>query len=80
MRVHASHFPSNEVQDETEDRGSTPVSANDWGNNTAVMAALIEFAPYWASLVLLHATQLDRAILFDRGTPSWQLFALVPTK
>ena len=27
-RVFASHFPSDEVQDETEVRGSTPVVAN----------------------------------------------------
>ena len=33
-RVFASHFPSDEVQNEAEIRGSTPVSANDWGKNT----------------------------------------------
>jgi hypothetical protein len=32
-RVFASHLPSDEVQNEAEVRGSTPVSANDWGKN-----------------------------------------------
>ena len=32
-RVFASYFPSDEVQNEAEVRGSTPVSANDWGKN-----------------------------------------------
>jgi len=57
-RVFASHFPSDEVQNEFEIRGSTPVSANDWGKNTAAVAVLIEFALYWASLILLRAVQL----------------------
>ena len=48
----ASHFPSDEVQYETEIRGSTPVSANDWGKNTTPVAVFIEFALYWASLIL----------------------------
>jgi len=43
-RVFASHFPSDEVQDETEVRGSTPVSANDWGKNTAAVTVLIKLA------------------------------------
>jgi hypothetical protein len=46
--VFASHFPSDEVQNEVEIRGSTPVSANDWGKNTTPVAVLIEFALYWA--------------------------------
>ena len=32
--VFASHYPSDEVQNEAEISGSTPVSANDWGKNT----------------------------------------------
>ena len=32
-RVFASHFPSDEVQNEAEVRGSLPVSANDWGKD-----------------------------------------------
>jgi len=39
-------------------RGSTPVSANDWGNNTTAVAVLIKFVLYWASLILLRAVQL----------------------
>jgi hypothetical protein len=42
--VFASHFPSDKVQNEAEIRGSTPVSANDWGKNTTAVAVLIEFA------------------------------------
>jgi len=42
--VFASHFPSDEVQNEAEIRGSTPVSAKDWGKNTTPLAVLIEFA------------------------------------
>ena len=57
-RVFASHFRSDEVQDEAEVRGSTPVSANDWGKNTTLVAVLIEFALYLASLILLRAMQL----------------------
>jgi len=53
--VFASHFPSDKVQNEAEIRRSTPVSANDWGKNTAPVAVLIEFALYWASLILLRA-------------------------
>ena len=34
-RVFAGHFPSDVVQNEAEIRGSTPVSASDWGKNTA---------------------------------------------
>ena len=52
-RVFASHF-----QNESEVTGSTPVSANDWGKNTTTVAVLIEFALYWASLILLRAVQL----------------------
>ena len=54
----ASHFPIDEVQNEAEIRGSTPVSANDWCKNTTPVAVLIEFALYWASLILLRAMQL----------------------
>ena len=54
----ASHFPSDKVQNEAEIRGSTPVSANDWGKKTTPVAVLIEFALYWASLILLRAMQL----------------------
>ena len=54
----ASHFPSEKVQNEAENRGGTPVSANDWGKNTTPAAVLIEFALYWASLILLRAMQL----------------------
>jgi hypothetical protein len=46
-RVFASYFPSDEVQNEAEVRGSTPVSANDWGKNTAAVAVLIKFALNW---------------------------------
>jgi len=42
----SGYFPSDEVQDETEVRGSTPVSANDWGKNTAAW-------PYSLSLLSL---------------------------
>jgi hypothetical protein len=61
--VFASHFPRNEVQDEAEVKGSTPVSANDRGKNTAAVAVLIEFALYWASLVFLLAMQLEVKLL-----------------
>ena len=54
----ASHFPSDEVQNEAEIRESTPESANDWGKNTTPAAVLIEFALYWASLILLRAMKL----------------------
>ena len=37
-RVFASHFPSNEVQNEAEIRGSTPVSANDWGKKLSSLS------------------------------------------
>jgi len=49
----ASHFPSDEVQNEAEVRGSPPVSANDWGKNTTAVAVLIKFALKfnWASLI-----------------------------
>ena len=57
-RVFASHFPSDEVQNEAEIRGSTPVSANDWGKNATPVAVLIESVLYWASLILLRAMQL----------------------
>jgi hypothetical protein len=53
--VFASHFRSDEVQDEAEVRGSTPVSADDWGKNTTAVAVLIEFALYLAFLVFLRA-------------------------
>lgn len=59
----ASHFPSDEVQDEAEVRGSTPVSANDWGKNTPVVAVLIKFALNWASLIFLRAMQLKVELL-----------------
>jgi hypothetical protein len=36
-----------------------PVSVNDWGKNTTTVAVLIEFALYWASLILLRAEQLQ---------------------
>ena len=45
-RVFASHFPSDEVQNETGVRGSTPVSANDWGKNMAAW-------PYSLSISIL---------------------------
>ena len=57
-RVFASYFQSDEVQNEAEVRGSTPVSANDWGKNTAAVAVLIKFALNWASLIFLRAMQL----------------------
>ena len=53
-RVFASHF-----QNESEVTGSTPVSANDWGKNTTAVAVLIKFALNWASLIFLHAMQLE---------------------
>jgi len=40
-----------------------PVSANDWGKNTTHVAKLIEFALYWASLILLRAMQLKFELL-----------------
>jgi len=58
-RVFASHSPSDEVQNEAQVRGSTPVSANDLGKNTAAMAILIKFTLYWASLIFLRAMQFD---------------------
>ena len=58
-RVFASYFPSDEVQDEAEVRGSNPVSANDWGKNTAAVAVLIKFALNWASLIFLRAMHLE---------------------
>jgi hypothetical protein len=61
--VFASHFPSDEVQNEAEIRGSTPVSANDWGENTAAAAVLIEFALNWAPLIFLRAMQLKVELL-----------------
>jgi len=48
-----SHFPCDEVQNEAEVRGSTPVSASDWGKNTAA----------WASLISLCAMQLEVELL-----------------
>ena len=39
-RVFASYFPSDEVQDEAEARGSTPISANDWDKSTALLSSL----------------------------------------
>ena len=39
--VFASHFPSDEVQDETEVRGSIPVATNDWAKNTIAVVVLI---------------------------------------
>jgi len=61
--VFASHFPSDEVQDEAEVRRSTPISADDLSKNTAAVAVLIEFALYWASLVFLRAMQLEVELL-----------------
>jgi len=40
--VFVSYFPSDEVQDETDIRVSSPVSANEWGEKTAAMAVLID--------------------------------------
>ena len=62
-RVFASHFPSDEVQDEAEVRGSTPVSANDWGKNMAAVAVLINFALYWPSMISMRAMQLEVELL-----------------
>ena len=45
--VLASHFPSDEFQDWTEVRGSTLVSANDWGENTAAPCCVL----YWVTIV-----------------------------
>ena len=59
----ASHFPSDEVQDEAEVRGSTPVSANDWGKNMAAVAVLINFALYWPSMISMRAMQLEVELL-----------------
>ena len=68
----ASHFPSDEVQDVAEVRGSIPVSTSDWGARTRplwpyslnsllrpAVAILIQFALYWASLISLRAMQLE---------------------
>jgi hypothetical protein len=60
-------FPD-EVQNEAEVRGSTPVSANDWGKNTAAVAELIKFALYWASLIFLRIMQLEFELLCANGT------------
>jgi len=57
------HFPSDEVQNEAVVRGSTPVSANNWGKNTAAMAILIQFAFNWASLIFLRAMQFEVGLL-----------------
>jgi hypothetical protein len=65
--VFASHFPSDEVQSEAKVRRSTPVSANDWGKNKTAVVALIEFALYWASLILLLAMQLEVKLLSPIG-------------
>ena len=54
-----SHFPSDEVRDEAEVRGSTPVPGSDWGKNTAAVAVLIKFALYWASMISLPAMLLE---------------------
>ena len=62
-RVFASHFPSDEVQNEAEVRRSTPVSARDWSKNTSAVAVLIKFALYWASLIFLRAMQLEVELL-----------------
>ena len=59
----ASHFPSDEVQNEAEVRRSTPVSARDWSKNTSAVAVLIKFALYWASLIFLRAMQLEVELL-----------------
>jgi len=45
-RVFASHFPSDEVQDEAKVRKNTPASANDWGKNTAAVVVFVEFDLY----------------------------------
>ena len=57
-RVFTSHFPSDEVQNEAEVRGSIPASANDWGKNATAVSVLIKFALHWASLIFLRAMQL----------------------
>jgi hypothetical protein len=44
--VFASHFPSDEVQDEAKVRKNTPASANDWGKNTAAVVVFVEFDLY----------------------------------
>ena len=72
----ASHFPSDEVQDVAEVRGSIPVSTSDWGARTRplwpyslnsllrpAVAILIQFALYWASLISLRAMQLEAELL-----------------
>jgi len=51
-------FPERRGPNEAVVRGSTPVSANDWGKNTAAVAVLIKFALNWAFLILLRAMQL----------------------
>ena len=51
-RVFTSHFPSDEVQEKAQVRGSTPVSANDWGKNIGIFG--LEFLrPEWAPSVHL---------------------------
>jgi hypothetical protein len=55
--------PFPEVQDEAELRGSTPVSANDWGKNTVAVAVLIKVALNVASLIFLRAVQLEVELL-----------------
>jgi len=71
-RVFASHFPSDEVQNEAEVRGSPPVAANDLSNNTAAVAVLIYFALYWASMFSKRLERQREATWFfvsdeDRG-------------
>jgi uncharacterized ion transporter superfamily protein YfcC len=45
-------YKTNEVQDETEIKGNTPVEANDCDKNATTVAVLIVFAFYRASLIL----------------------------
>ena len=52
-------FPERRGPNEAVVRGSTPVSANDWGKNTAAVAVLIKFALNWASLIFLRAMHLE---------------------
>ena len=56
--------------------GRTPVSANDWGKNTAAVAVLIKFAPYWASLIFLRAMQLEAELFMRSWCSSLTAFCL----
>ena len=53
-RMFACQFPSDKVQNEVEIRGSTPVSANDWGKNTApwpYSLRSLSIGPLWSYCV-----------------------------